>query len=67
MYPVIKFQLTWRTSDFETKFGPKNMSEKKKKKKLKRTLGSNIWTNACILRIRYYDTVFSGVFSCFCF
>ena len=32
MYPVIKFQLTWRTSDFETKFGPKNMSEKKKKK-----------------------------------
>ena len=35
MYPVIKFQLTWRTSDFETKFGPKNMSEKKKKKKIK--------------------------------
>ena len=32
MYPVIKFQLTWRTSNFETKFGPKNMSEKKKKK-----------------------------------
>ena len=27
MYPGIKFQLTWRTSDFGTKFAPKNMSE----------------------------------------
>ena len=34
MYPGIKFQLTWRTSDFGTKFAPKNMSEKKKLKKL---------------------------------
>ena len=34
MYPCIKFQLTWRTSDFGTKFAPKNMSEKKKLKKL---------------------------------
>ena len=27
MYPGIKFQLTWRTSDFGTKFAPKNMRE----------------------------------------
>ena len=32
MYSGIKFQLTWRTSDFGTKFAPKNMSEKKLKK-----------------------------------
>ena len=32
MYPGIKFQLTWRTSDFGTKFAPKNMSKKKIKK-----------------------------------
>ena len=32
MYPAIKFQLTWRTSDFGTKFAPKNMSEEKIKK-----------------------------------
>ena len=32
MYPGMKFQLTWRTSDFGTKFAPKNMSEKKIKK-----------------------------------
>ena len=32
MYPGIKFQLTWRTSDFGTKFAPKNMSENKIKK-----------------------------------
>ena len=32
MYPGIKFQLTWRTSDFETRFAPKNLSAKKKKK-----------------------------------
>ena len=32
MYPDTKFQLTWRTSDFGTKFAPKNMSEKKLKK-----------------------------------
>ena len=32
MYPCIKFQLTWRTSDFGNKFAPKNMSEKKNKK-----------------------------------
>ena len=29
MYPGTKFQLIWRTSDFGTKFAPKNMSEKK--------------------------------------
>ena len=29
MYPGTKFQLTWRTSDFGTKFAPKNMREKK--------------------------------------
>ena len=27
MYPGTKFQLTWRTSDFGTKFAPKNMSK----------------------------------------
>ena len=27
MYPSIKFQLTWGTSDFGTKFAPKHMSE----------------------------------------
>ena len=27
MDPGIKFQLTWRTSDFGTKFAPKNMRE----------------------------------------
>ena len=27
MYPGIKFQLTWRTSDFGTKFTSKNMRE----------------------------------------
>ena len=32
MYPAIKFQLTSRTSDFGTKFAPKNMSEEKIKK-----------------------------------
>ena len=31
MYPGIKFQLTWRTSDFGTKFAQKNLSAKKKK------------------------------------
>ena len=30
MYPGIKFQLTWRTSDFGTKFAQKNLSAKKK-------------------------------------
>ena len=44
MYPVIKFQLTWRTSDFETKSGPKNMSEKKKKKKKKLKLNTEFET-----------------------
>ena len=34
MYPCIKFQLTWRTLDFGTKFAPKNMSEKKKNLKI---------------------------------
>ena len=29
MYPGTKFQLIWRTSDFGTKFAPKNMNEKK--------------------------------------
>ena len=28
MYPRTKFQSIWRTSDFETKFGQKNMNEK---------------------------------------
>ena len=32
LYPGTKFQLTWRTSDFGTKFAQKNMSEKKLKK-----------------------------------
>ena len=32
MYPGTKFQLTWRTSDFGTKFAQKIMSEKKLKK-----------------------------------
>ena len=32
MYPGIKFQLTWRASDFGNKFSPKIMSEKKFKK-----------------------------------
>ena len=32
MYHGIKFQLTWRPSDFGTKFAKKNMSEKKFKK-----------------------------------
>ena len=32
MYHGIEFQITWRTSDFGTKFAPKNMSEKKIKK-----------------------------------
>ena len=31
MYPGIKFQLNWRTSDFGTKFAQKNLSAKKKK------------------------------------
>ena len=28
MCPCTKFQLIWRTSDFGTKFSPKNMSDK---------------------------------------
>ena len=28
MYACTKFQLIWRTSDFETKFVPKNMTDK---------------------------------------
>ena len=28
MYPCTKFQLIWRTSDFGTKFAPKNVSDK---------------------------------------
>ena len=28
MYPGTKFQLTWRTSDFGTKFAQKNVSDK---------------------------------------
>ena len=28
MYPFTKFQLIWRTSDFETKFAQKNMTDK---------------------------------------
>ena len=39
MYLCTKFQLTWRTSDFETKICPKHMNEKdlflKKKTKIK--------------------------------
>ena len=32
MYPCTKFQLIWRTSDFETKFAPKNMNDKNLRK-----------------------------------
>ena len=28
MYHCIKFQLIWRTSDFDTKFAPKNVNNK---------------------------------------
>ena len=28
MYPSTKFQSLWRTSDFETKFAQKNMTDK---------------------------------------
>ena len=28
MYPCTKLQLIWRTSDFGTKFPPKNMNDK---------------------------------------
>ena len=28
MYPCKKFQSIWRTSDFETKFAQKNMTDK---------------------------------------
>ena len=28
MYPCTKFQLIWRTSDFETKLAPKNVNDK---------------------------------------
>ena len=28
MYPGTKFQLTWRTSDFGTKFAQKNMNNR---------------------------------------
>ena len=28
MYPSTKFQSVWRTSNFETKFAPKNMTDK---------------------------------------
>ena len=31
-YPCTKFQLIWRTSDFETKFPQKNMTDKNFKK-----------------------------------
>ena len=28
MYPFTKFQLIWKTSDLETKFAPKNVTDK---------------------------------------
>ena len=33
MYPCTEFHLIWRTSDFGTKFAPKNMNDKNFEKK----------------------------------
>ena len=50
MYICTRFQSIWTTSDFEIKFAPQ------------KNLGWSIWTNACNLRIIYFNPIQDGLF-----